>query len=197
MYFRKLLPEAVDNIFSPAFKGRYINILLTRYPGVTSKIFRMFTGDYFTHASIGVSDTDGIFYSFVTKGFRIEVPKKHPTFRKKDVLCGLYRIKVSEDVYKKAKNMLETYARQFDKYKYTRIGLVFGLFQITYKLRNRYFCSQFVLEVLEHAEVIRLSKDSSLYLPDDFMKINELDLYYRGTLRELIHLASSPTFHLA
>ena len=44
-------------------------------------------------------------------------------------------------------------------------------------------------EILQSSQVIYSKKSSSLFLPDDFMDIKELDLCYCGNLDGLLDLA--------
>jgi hypothetical protein len=43
------------------------------------------------------------------------------------------------------------------------------LMHIPFKFKNRYFCSQFVAEILEHAGAVRLKKKNTLYLPHQLL----------------------------
>ena len=170
---------------------RYINILLTRYPDTFSKLLRFFSRGQYNHASIGISDSDGVFYSYVTTGFRKELPKEHPTFKKQEVPCRLYRLPVSDEVYQVARATLEDHAKLAHQYKYNTIGLLLCLLRIVCKINDRYFCSQFVSEVLGDLRAVPLEKHSALYLPDDFIKIQGLDLQFTGHLSELVKLSAS------
>jgi hypothetical protein len=40
---------------------------------------------------------------------------------------------------------------------------------IPFQFKNRYFCSQFVAEILEHAGAVRLKKKNTLYLPNQLL----------------------------
>ena len=166
---------------------KYIHILLVRYPDAFSKVFRLVTRGRYSHVSIGISDSDAVFYSYVSKGFRKEFPKKHPTFKGSEVPCRLYCLEISDEVYDVARVVLEDHANQAGKYnfKYNSFGVLLCLFQIVYKRKNKYFCSQFVSEVLEQLKAVPLAKHSSLYLPDDFTKMKGLDLRFSGFLSEL------------
>ena len=86
-YQDQYLNEHADQIWGEDSK-RYIYVLLLRYPDTFSKIFRIFSRGHYNHASIGISNSDGVFYSYVTKGFRKEIPKKHPTLKKRKFLAG-------------------------------------------------------------------------------------------------------------
>ena len=165
---------------------RYIYILLTCYPDTFSKLLRFFSRGQYNHASIGVSDSDGVFYSYVTTGFRKEMPKEHPQFKKHEVPCRLYRLPVSDEVYEMARTLLEGHAERADRFKYNTLGLIFCVLRMVYKRENRFFCSQFVSEVLQELGAIPLKKHSALYLPDDFTKMQGLDLSFAGYLSELV-----------
>jgi len=176
---------------------RYIYILLTRYPDTFSKLLRFFTRGQYNHASIGISESDGVFYSYVTTGFRKELPKQHPTFKKQEVPCRLYRLPVSEEVYALAHALLEGHAKRARGFKYNTLGLLFCLLRIVYKRDNHFFCSQFVSEVLETLGVVPLAKHSTLYLPDDFQQMKEFDLRFSGYLSKLVEPAMSKALLMA
>jgi len=183
-------PDQYINELAASQRGtdnkRYIYILLLRYPDTFSKIFRLFARVHYNHASIGVSDSDGVFYSYVTTGFRKELPKKHPTFKNHEVPCRLYRVEVSDEVYNVAQTTLEDHAEQAHKFKYSSFGLFLCIMRIVYKRKHQYFCSQFVSETLEQLKAVPLEKHSALYLPDDFTKMEGLDLWFSGYLSELV-----------
>ncbi len=166
---------------------KYILILLTKYPGFMAKFLNFIPRWYFTHASIGINDSTDTFFSFVTKGFRIEIPHKHPTAKQKDVPCELYRIPVSDHVYTKVKHLLEFYNNNSRKYRFSYIGVFMCIMRIAYRANNYYFCSQFVAEVLESTKVMKLKKHSSLYTPDDFSRIANLQCVFKGTLKILVN----------
>lgn len=167
-----------------------VSILLTRYPDNFSKLFRRITRNSYSHVSIGVDGPDGVFYSLVTKGFHTENPYKHQTFKGKQISCRLYNIDVPMHIYEKIKQTLEQHLERSGAYKYSYLGTFLCLMNIALKRENRYFCSQFVTEVLSCAKAVRLSKESSLYLPDDFMHMDELKLNFAGTVQELMTLAA-------
>ena len=165
---------------------QYIYILLLRYPDVFSVLFRLFTRCKYNHVSIGVSGSNGIFYSYVTKGFRKEFPRRHPTFKQHEVPCKLYQVEVSNESYNSAKAVLEDHEKQANRFKYNFLGVILCLLRIVRPIKNRYFCSQFVSDILQKTEAIPLAKHCSLYLPDDFTKTEGLDLCFSGCLSQLV-----------
>jgi inositol transport system substrate-binding protein len=92
----------------------------------------------------------------------------------------LYEVKVSEKTYNKLKEEVTTYIANKGELKYSTLGLVMCFLRIPLKRKNRYFCSQFVAEVLHKCEAIKLNKKSSLYFPKDFIKHKELKLIFKG-----------------
>ena len=177
------------NIGKPKWEDdgkQYIYILLVRYPDRISTISRFLTMCKYSHASIGVSDSGGTFYSYATNGFRKELPIKHPTFRAKEVLCKLYSIEVSDEICGVAKDILADHEQQSHKYKYNFFGVLLCLLRLVLPRKNRYFCSQFVSDMLKQMGVVPLAKHTALYLPDDFTKMKELHLRFSGYLSELV-----------
>ena len=165
--------------------NKYIYVILLRYPDLFSTMFRIFTRCEYNHASIGISESNGSFYSFVTKGFRKEMPLQHPTFKQKEVPCKLYRLKITDEVYHVARLTLEDHVKKAHKLKYSYLGVILCLLRIVWPVKNQYFCSQFVSEILSETGTISLEKHSALYLPDDFTKMGDLELCYSGHLSKL------------
>ena len=170
---------------------RYIYVMLLRYPDRFSRTWQFFSRSKFSHASIGISDTDWVFFSYVLKGFRTELPRKHPRFKSREIPCELYRVEISEDVYENAKTVLDEHIGRSHSHKFSYFGLLLCYCRIRRQLTDRYFCSQFVSEILEKSKAVTLSKHYSLYLPDDFMQMNGLELVFSGNLSQLVEQSSS------
>ena len=184
---------AYPNIFATngqqiiADRKKYIYILLLSYPDNFSRVFRFFSRCKYSHASIGVSDSDWTFFSYVLKGFRTEYPKKHTTFKKREVRCRLYRLEVTDETYDVTKAALEDHVQQSHKCKFSYLALMLCYLRIAYPLKHKYICSQFVSEILHKVQAVPLKKHYSLYLPDDFMRMSELDLCFAGNLSQLMN----------
>jgi len=170
----------------PVDDKRYIYILLVRYPDRFSRLFSFLFRTRFTHASIGVGDKDFTFFSYVTKGFRRELPRQHPTFKKQDIPCRLYRLEITDEVYASTIAAIESHIGKSDLHKFSFVGTLLAHMRISYHSKKRYFCSQFVCEILQQAQAIRLNRQTNLYLPDDFIEMNELELVYAGFLSGLV-----------
>ena len=161
--------------------NKKIYILMTQYPGRDAKFLRWYTEFPYTHTSIGFEEDMDTFYTFISKGFLVESITRYEKPDRPSFPCALYEVKVSEEIYNKLKEEVLVYKDNKGDYKYSTLGLVLSFLKIPHKRKNKYFCSQFVAEVLERCQVLTLKKKSSLYFPKDFLKHNELKLIFEGT----------------
>lgn len=166
-----------------------VYILLTKFTDHASKAIRGLTRSTYTHASIGVDANHEEFYSFVTNGFRKEQFCRFSKNRRVETACRLYKIYVSQEIFDEICIILKRHEACAPYYKYSRIGVALCMLHIGHKIRHRYFCSQFVAEILQNSEAIQREKSCSLYLPDDFMEMKELDLCYDGNLDGMLQFA--------
>lgn len=145
-----------------------VTILLTKYMDIGSKIISMISPYGYTHASISIDEEEEIFYSFNYRGFVTETPKKkYPSNRCPE--NAYIRLSVPEETYEIIKQEISYFLTCKEYYTYSRIGVVLCLLQIPHKFSNKYFCSQFVAEILSHAGAIQVKKNASLYLPDQLI----------------------------
>ena len=144
---------------------KYLCVLLTKYPGRFSRLLALLSGRGFTHASIGLED-EGRFYSFCFRGFTEETPDK---LRRHGVTAGrCYRIPVTDGAYRLVEARLRAMSTRRADYRYNYIGVALCLLRLPLRRRNRYFCSQFVAELLSASGAVPLRKAPSLYLPNHF-----------------------------
>lgn len=146
-----------------------ITILLTRYSGWFSDFIYWISGRGYTHASISLNEGE-FYYSFNFKGFRHEYPKRMAQKCRKS---ESYQLEISDETYEKICSRIKEMERDKEKLSYSRLGVVLCLLHIPCKMKNSYFCSQFVMEILEMSGCVSLEKDASLYLPNqipDFLR---------------------------
>ncbi|MFV0394644.1 MAG: hypothetical protein ACK5LC_09645 [Coprobacillaceae bacterium] len=175
-------------------KTRNIFILLTRTSTPFSRAIRLVTQCEYTHASIGIAENSNEFFSFgrkeaytlpTTAGFINENLLEGILYRNQDSPCMLFRLKVTEEVYLAIQDKLKDFERQYEKYSYSFLGTVLCYFSVPHTIKNKYFCSQFVAEILSSTNALDLGKSPSIYHPSDFVKEPKLECCYQGTLKEL------------
>lgn len=163
-----------------------INILLIQYPDNMATFMGHWTGFRYTHATIGLEEDLNTFYSFVHKGFIIEKITRYLKPGRAPFPCALYQIEVPSSIYRHIKKLLQSYASRREKLSYTRFGLVMSLLlHIPYKRRDRYFCSQFVAEVLQRSRAAHLPRSSVRYFPRHFHEMEETRLVFTGNLQTM------------
>lgn len=142
-----------------------ISVLLTTYPDRFAKLIARLSGRGYTHASIGLEDPDK-FYSFNVRGFAVETPQK---FRRQGVTeSRCYRLLISDAAYRRIEGRIQTLEAHQTQYRYSCLGVWFCLLGLPFRQKHRYFCSQFVAELLARSGAVPLQKRPSLYLPNQF-----------------------------
>ena len=145
-----------------------VTILLTRYSDWFGKFISAISKNRYSHASISIDEDEEIFYSFNEKGFAVEKPKKRmPKCRIPGSVS--IRIKVPENVHALMREEIEKFLAVREQYKYAKLGVTLCLFHIPCKFKEKYFCSQFVAEILAKAGAVTLKKKESLYLPGQLL----------------------------
>ena len=169
-----------------------IFILLIRYPGVFADAMVRYFDFGYTHATIGLEEDLNTFYSFMRKGFVEEKVTRYLKPNREPFPCALYELPVSRKTYRRVKKLLNAYTARKKLLRYTHVSLFFGFLGIPYKLHNRYFCSQFVAEVLQRSRAALLPKNSALCFARDFDRLPETRRVFTGNL-----LGLAERYHLA
>jgi hypothetical protein len=154
-----------------------IYILLTKHKNLTALLLRFFTWNEYTHSSIAL-ERDGAHYSFnPVRGFTIERPIGK---KRRETPCRLYCVEVGERTYEEIEARIKWFVDNPDEYKFNYVGLVFSILRIPVGIGNRYFCSQFVSDLLTSSEATALRKRPSRYFPRHFPKEDAFTLSFNG-----------------
>lgn len=163
-----------------------IFLLMIRYPGFFADTMVRCSRYGYTHATIGLEEDLNTFYSFMRKGFVEEKVTRYLKPGREPFPCALYEIHVSKKVYRRVKKLLMSYVARKNFLKYTHFSLFWCFLGIPWALRDRYFCSEFVAEVLKKADVAHLPKHHALCLPKDFHKMEETKLIFSGNIQTMV-----------
>jgi len=144
-----------------------VTVLLTKYSDWVSSFVYHIAGRGYTHASLGLEDEPGVYYSFNYKGFCTETLEKH---RRRGVEKSMScEVEVSEEAYQKMQQQIEQFKTRRAELSYTRLGVAFCLMQLPFQWENHYFCSQFVAELLQTSGAVQMKKKAELYLPNQLL----------------------------
>lgn len=143
---------------------KIISVLFTRYHDWFAEFLRKIYGQEYTHVSVSLSRSRNAFYSFNFKGLVRETLQKFRRHKIRDSM--LYEIPVPDNIYYTVKRKLEAVKRRRKQMHYAFLGIFFCCLGIPFHRKNRYFCSEFVAELLESSRVLSLQKRAVSYLPD-------------------------------
>jgi len=160
-----------------------VTILLTKYSDWISTFVYHIAGRGYTHASLGLEDEPGVYYSFNYRGFCTETLEKH---RRRGVEQSLScELSVSEEAYEKLRQQVAAFQAHRAEFRYTRLGVACCILHLPLRWKGHYFCSQFVADLLQKADAVPLKKRAELYLPNQFWA--EL-----STSRQLLRVVQNP-----
>ena len=171
-------------------ENKKIYIVLTHTFSYVSRIINIFTHDNYSHISISFNKECSEMYSF---GRKYKYFPLYGVFKKEDIRKGLfqnkksmiaiYEIEVSDKQYNRIKRIV-------NKIKKTNKGYnLLGLFLAEFRIklhRNKYYCSEFVYEVLSDDEVDILDKKIILFKPEELILKNEFHKVFEGKIKEYI-----------
>ncbi len=171
-----------------------IYILLTKTDTVLSRAIGLVTKDPYTHAAISLDKDLNELYSF---GRKTKYNPLNAGFVKEKIVgsiyeenlmcnCALYETKITEDQYKKLQKELKRMRRTQYMYSYNLLGFVNFFFDVEIKRSNKYFCSEFVSEMLRRIDVLPEKYSPSKTKPSDFTKMEIFENVYRGQLGNLV-----------
>ena len=169
---------------------RKIYIILTQTGSVVSQIVKVYTRKKYGHVSISLDRELKNMYSFgrlkatnpFIGGF-VHESQKHGTFYKfKDTTATIYSLEIEDEKYEKLKNEIDTFKKTRREYSFNAIGLFAVAAHLKIKRKNKYYCAEFVQELLQRAGVH--NEFPNIIKPEDFLKIPGLKLEYDGYLRD-------------
>lgn len=171
-----------------------IYILLTRSGTLLSNLVHFFTGDSFTHASISFDPSLQPLYSSARKNGETMFPAGpcreyfHRGFfhKNRHIPCALYEIQVSQEQYEQALLETDRIINRSDEYRFNILGLILCKLNIPLRREKKFFCSQFVAEILRRSDALPLPKVPSLMRPMDYTVLPEANCLYQGLLRDLV-----------
>lgn len=171
-------------------KTKRIYIILTHTGTVLSRIIKKFTKDEFSHISIALDKELKEMYSFgrlnpynpFWAGFVHESIKSGTFKRFKRTETKIYSLEITEEEYNKIKKIIYDMKNRKERLKFNIIGLFAVGFNKKIKFKNSFYCAEFVKYVLEESGV--KNNLPELIRPENFKKLKNIELIYKGRLNE-------------
>ncbi|MBH1942315.1 hypothetical protein I5677_15545 [Mobilitalea sibirica] len=173
-------------------KSKNVYIVLTQTQTYPARAIHLYTNEPYAHASIAFDEDLEEMYSFARRGIWnpfnagfIEEDINHGIFGKfRSTTCSIYQLKITDKQYIKLRNEIEVFKQNKDDYSYNFLGLLAAAVNIPVRMKQRYFCSQFVAYVLERSDIKIFNKNYALVKPRDIRLNPRLKSIYRGKLAE-------------
>ena len=168
-----------------------IYIVLTQTYTTIARIIKSITKDKYSHASISLDIKCNNMYSFGRKYiyfpfygiFLKEDLRKGLFIRNKNALIAIYEIKVTKKQYNKIKDIIKEI--ELNNKGYNIIGLLLAHFRVKLH-RRKYYCSEFVYEVLSNKEIEIYNKENTLFKPEELITNNRFVKIFEGKIRDYI-----------
>lgn len=143
-----------------------ITLSLIKYSDFLGKLVTTICHGGYNHVSISLDEK--VFYSFNYKGFAIEEAnyKNQKTKVYENMRIQIY---VPNKIFNILKNDIYQFINNKEQFSYTRAGLILCFLHIPHKFKNKYFCSQFVMELISNAGIVNPKRKASCYLPNHFV----------------------------
>lgn len=175
-----------------AEKNHNLYIVITQSGSILSKTLKLVTRAPYNHVSLSLETDLHEMYSFgrlnprnpVIGGFVMESPHSGTFARfhktKAVVLCK----PITEKQFVALSKHLETMYNRRQQYRYDIIGLLLAAFKVKYTRKNKYYCSEWVKEMLLRHKVAKKSQFKKITKPIHFMDLDDTKLIYRGRLKD-------------
>lgn len=124
-----------------------------------------------------------IFTVLTTKVFAVNIHFEENVDTEKSI-C--YKLDVNEEQHAALQGIIEQMEASNIEWKYCMLGVILCLLGIRHKMKNAYFCSQFVAELLQTSGIMKWRKHPSLYLPNQLCR----EIRAHSGLRETIEFES-------
>lgn len=169
---------------------RNIYIVVSKTDTVLGRLIQKKLGVEYNHCSISLDESLEDIYSFGRKelwnmfraGF-VKESKSEGFFKKyNNSDIAVMRVPVTQEQLQEIAINIARFQVHKELYSYNALGLIYCYLGINAKRKNKYFCSQFVAEVLEESGVWILNKPQNLVRPHDFLRVDNGQIIYTGEI---------------
>ena len=154
------------------------------------KLIKAAAGPHFSHAAISFTENLTEIYSFGRKsGLNVEAfvvdSIENEAYQRPDTQYAIYMVPATAEQYDRMKERIQWFIKNAAKFKYNFSGLFKNYLGISDNPKYRYFCSQFVADILNVADPSKpYFADPSLVTPENFIYTTFAQYVVSGPLSE-------------
>ena len=168
-----------------------IYIVLTHTGTLLSNLINLYTKNDYSHVSLAFDEDLNEMYSFgrlytynaFIGGFVREYLDKGTFKRFKNTTTSVYEVTVTDEQYKSVQTSVRAMYKRRKEYKFNFIGVFCVMFNKQIKRKKALYCAEFVRHALNEGKV-ELNYLPEVIKPEDFKKIKNSKLIYKGKLKE-------------
>ncbi len=173
---------------------KQIYIVLTHTGTALSTIIKYYTKDEFSHVSISLDEELEEMYSFgrlnpynpFWGGFVHENIKNGTFKRFKNTRTDIYSLNIEDEQYNRLVKIINHFKMNTQKYSFNILGLACVSIKRKIRRKNNFYCAEFVKHVLKSVGITSVAELPEIIKPEDFKKIEGLQLEYKGLLKKYI-----------
>ena len=170
---------------------KHLYIVVTQSGSLLSAVLKLITGAQYNHVSVSLDRSLDTMYSFGRRhpynpfwgGFVQESPNWGTFKRFPQTEAVVICLDITPAQYRGLEEVLSSMYRQRTEYRYNVLGLLLAAFRIRYRGYRRYYCSEFVKELLTRFEVIGEEETGRIPQPVHFLCLRNGRMVYQGKLR--------------
>lgn len=168
-----------------------IYLVVTQSGSALSALLKRVTGAKYNHVSVSLRRDLALMYSFGRRrpynpfwGGFVQESASFGTFKRfSETEAVVVRLSVTPAQYRAIQDCLREMFRRRLEYGYNYVGLFLAAFHIRARFPNRYYCSEFVKELLLRFQVIAENETSPITEPIHFLHLKNGEKIYEGKLR--------------
>ena len=172
-----------------------IYILLTKTHTVLSRTIAYVTKDAYTHAALSLNKELTELYSFgriyknnpFIGGFIKESFVNSVYSDNMNCNCAVYSIQISDVQFNEICEKLEEMKSAPKEFKYNTLGLLGTALGISVQRKNRFFCSEFVADMLDSIDMLPLDYSPDKTRPSDFTEMSICHYVKSGPLKTVVY----------
>lgn len=172
-------------------RSKELYIIVSQSGSFLSALLKRITGAEYNHVSVSLCRDLNAMYSFGRRhpynpfwgGFVRESIRAGTFKRFPQTEAVVVRLNITPAQYQGIENCLAAMYRRRMEYHYNYLGLFLAGFHIRYRGRNRYYCSEFVKELLTRYQVIEDRETETITQPIEFLYLKNGRMIYQGKLQ--------------
>ncbi len=173
-------------------ENKPIYIVVSQTGTILSRILKIITHKEYNHVSVSLNNDLELMYSFGRKkaynpfiaGFVIESVNFGTFKRFYNTKVVVLEVTLPNENYEKMKTLIDLMVSDSKKYRYNYWGLYLAALKIPYKSHNRYYCSEFVRDLLIKYNVDGAEELNKIVHPMSFLNLPETQTVYIGKLKD-------------